>query len=519
MTLSLLVLATSLGGCEVDSFLFDQSKTGRFEFYPTTIPVLDRIDVIEQEEDYFAQATPVQAEDLLPRELVYFIFPGDMITLGIFELYQQGIWTTVTRRVDAAGNFRVPELGDVRAAGLTAQQFEDEVRRQLAERIMENPQVDVVLEQTGGLRYTVYGYVQEPGVFNLSNPSLRLLDALAIAGGVPTTTERIFVIRQVVLDERIRHPLEPGAATQPQPTRPTEQPAPVDIEDLIEQLENERDRERPSPPNADVRPGMLGALQDTQPMVDVDELMQDEPAEQDQLEPVPPAAGPPPVDVEELRPPAGERAPDDQGGDSFIYVEERGEWVRVPGPRPAQAQPPSATLPGDPAGIQETNLVLDRIIQIRYDRLSRGDSGQNIVIRPNDRIFVEPPLQGLVYIGGEIIRPGVYTLPNIGRLTLSRFIDVAGGFPQTAVPERVDLIREVGHNLEATIRLDLAAIRQRTEPDIYMKPNDHVIIGTSFWATPMAVIRNGFRTAYGFGFLLDRNFGSDVFGAPPERSF
>jgi polysaccharide export outer membrane protein len=29
------------------------------------------------------------------------------------------------------------------------------------------------------------------------------------------------------------------------------------------------------------------------------------------------------------------------------------------------------------------------------------------------------------------------------------------------------------------------------------------------------VFRNGFRVTYGFGFLLDRNFGNDVFGAPP----
>ncbi|MFM7480985.1 MAG: hypothetical protein ACKO4V_07665 [Planctomycetota bacterium] len=53
------------------------------------------------------------------------------------------------------------------------------------------------------------------------------------------------------------------------------------------------------------------------------------------------------------------------------------------------------------------------------------------------------------------------------------------------------------------------------EPDIILKKDDHVIIGTNFWATPLAVFRNGLRITYGFGFLLDRNFGNDVFGAPP----
>ncbi|MEY2715987.1 MAG: hypothetical protein RIT24_2330, partial [Planctomycetota bacterium] len=68
-------------------------------------------------------------------------------------------------------------------------------------------------------------------------------------------------------------------------------------------------------------------------------------------------------------------------------------------------------------------------------------------------------------------------------------------------------------------RIDLAAIRNRSEPDVYMQANDHVIIGTNFIATPLAVIRNGFRMTYGFGFLLDRNFGTDVFGVPPGFPF
>ncbi len=43
-------------------------------------------------------------------------------------------------------------------------------------------------------------------------------------------------------------------------------------------------------------------------------------------------------------------------------------------------------------------------------------------------------------------------------------------------------------------------------------------VGTNFWAYPLAVIRNGFRASYGFGFLIDRNFGNDIFGAPPTNT-
>ena len=40
-----------LGGCQVDSFL-DPSITGKWEHTPTTMPILDRISVIEDDEVY-----------------------------------------------------------------------------------------------------------------------------------------------------------------------------------------------------------------------------------------------------------------------------------------------------------------------------------------------------------------------------------------------------------------------------------------------------------------------------------
>ena len=55
----------------------------------------------------------------------------------------------------------------------------------------------------------------------------------------------------------------------------------------------------------------------------------------------------------------------------------------------------------------------------------------------------EPPI-GVVYVDGEILRPGVYNLPASGRLTLSRLVAAAGGLGSLAIPERVDLTRVVG---------------------------------------------------------------------------
>ena len=157
-------------------------------------------------------------------------------------------------------------------------------------------------------------------------------------------------------------------------------------------------------------------------------------------------------------------------------------------------------------------------IEIPAKELLHGKSRYNVVIRPDDRIFVEPPSDGVVYINGEVVRPGPYNIPLTGQFTLARAITTAGGLNQLAIPERVDLVRIVGDGREAVVTVNLAAIMHKTEPDILLRPDDHIIVGTNFWASPLAVIRNGFRMTYGFGFLLDRNFGNDVFGAPPSNA-
>ncbi len=479
-TTAMLLMLGQLLGCEMDSF-FNPSVVGYWEPQPTTIPILERLDAIEEEDDLWGQTTDVMPEDLIPSDLSYRMIPGDFVTIQVYELYVPGQWTANTRRIDAGGNLRVPELGDVGAAGLTAQEFEDQLANQL-QSIIVHPQVDVQIEEGGGFFYTITGHIPGPGLYTLRNPDLRLASALAIAGGVPTTAEMIYIIRQVELTEDVK-PLYEQQRPPITPEATGDSPGPVDIDDLIERLdEGEGD---------DISPGVL--RQDEEPAIDIDDL-----------EPVR-VGEEPAIDIDELR----NRQREAGTGGSWMYIEERGEWVRT-APEGVSINVAAAGMAG------EAPLYLERIIEISPDRLEASPK-YNIVVRPDDRIVVKSRPSGLVYIGGQISRPGTFSLPPTGVFTLSRAVTTAGGLNNIAIPERVDLVRIVGENREAVVRLNLAAIRHKTEPDIILKPDDHIIIGTSWVATPLAIIRNGFRATYGFGFLLDRNFGNDVFGAPPTN--
>jgi protein involved in polysaccharide export with SLBB domain len=169
-------------------------------------------------------------------------------------------------------------------------------------------------------------------------------------------------------------------------------------------------------------------------------------------------------------------------------------------------------LPGQPGA--GDMAMTQRVIRVPTNKIAMGDARYNIIVRPGDVIRVPPPPSGTIYINGQVARVGAYQMAE--GLTLTRAITSAGGLSSIAVPERVDIVRMVGPERQGFVRVNLRAIEEGTHPDVFLRGNDRVNVGTNFWATPLAVIRNGFRASYGFGFIADRNFGSDIFGVPPE---
>jgi len=108
-------------------------------------------------------------------------------------------------------------------------------------------------------------------------------------------------------------------------------------------------------------------------------------------------------------------------------------------------------------------------------------------------------------MGGHVSRVGVYTVPP-RKITLKQAIVSAGMLDGVAIPQRTELIRRISPTREASVRVDTAAIFAGLEPDIFLKPNDIINVGTNILAPFIADVRGGFRITYGFGFLYDRNF-------------
>ena len=147
-----------------------------------------------------------------------------------------------------------------------------------------------------------------------------------------------------------------------------------------------------------------------------------------------------------------------------------------------------------------------RIIRVPIDQLRQyGELKYNVVIRPFDMIIIPDPVQGAYYVGGHVTRVGVYSLSG-QKVTLKQAWIAAGGADDFAFPNRTEVVRRIGSNREVCVRIDLGSILALSEPDVYLKPNDVVYVGTHFIAPFVAALRNSFRISYGAGFLYDRNY-------------
>ena len=98
------------------------------------------------------------------------------------DLYLSGF------NVDSKGFVEVNSLGKVKAAGLTSEELEELLEKQISEEkgindILVNVRLD-------GIRYTIYGEVAAPGTYSLRRYEANIMDAIANAGDLTINAHR-----------------------------------------------------------------------------------------------------------------------------------------------------------------------------------------------------------------------------------------------------------------------------------------------------------------------------------------
>ena len=119
-----------------------------------------------------------------PVEGTYVIGSADQIRVSVWKNPELSVDVPV--RPD--GKISVPLLDDVQAAGLTAKELKEVITTELTEYVA-NPDVTVIVLQTGSKRVSVVGEVVRPGPVGMAS-ELRVLDALSVAGGFAPFADR-----------------------------------------------------------------------------------------------------------------------------------------------------------------------------------------------------------------------------------------------------------------------------------------------------------------------------------------
>lgn len=111
----------------------------------------------------------------------YVLGPGDTIIIravGIDEFSDK----TDTKLIDMRGFVDVPIVGHVKAAGLTVQQLEDTITKEL-QKYVRDPQVTVTVAEFKSQPVSVVGSVLQPGVYKLTGQNT-LVQVLSQAQGL-----------------------------------------------------------------------------------------------------------------------------------------------------------------------------------------------------------------------------------------------------------------------------------------------------------------------------------------------
>jgi protein involved in polysaccharide export with SLBB domain len=480
MALVLTAVAVLSAGCQ-NGFL-DPTEMGRFQKKPLVVNILKNMDIgMEEPNQQYANATNVRPEDLVPGANDYSIGPNDLLTIVISNLVAPGADSVRNARVTESGMVSLPLLGQIKAAGLTEAQLEAAIQQTYRDRnLIRDADVSVTVLESRNRTFTIYGAVARGGQYQILQSDFRLMDALALAlavqGSAPQGTgiEYIYVIRRTDLNPA------GGASPQTAPANPATRPA----NDMLIPRSGINGANDPIA-MAQHRVSMMTQADDTQPAAGA-------PAGQ----PTEPATGPAGnpegrvITIEGQQVPAGQETPG-----ATPTAQPGGEMA-----------PPGSTTQGFEfnAPTEPTNV---RIIRVPLDELlGNGQFRYNIVVRSQDFIYVPNPQIGEYYMGGHVGRVGVYSLSG-RKITLKQAVIAAGMLDQLAIPQRTQIVRRIpGTNQEVFTMVDLAKIFSGEQPDLYLKPDDQVQVGTHFVAPFIAAVRNGFRITYGFGFLYDRNY-------------
>jgi polysaccharide export outer membrane protein len=101
--------------------------------------------------------------------------------------------------VDSDGTFMFPNLGRVKAGGLTTRELEGSLTKELGDKLLRGPQVSVEIASTTSKKIRVGGEVRSPALYELAG-AVTLYDAIIRAGSLTDEAEDTAIVHRAATD-------------------------------------------------------------------------------------------------------------------------------------------------------------------------------------------------------------------------------------------------------------------------------------------------------------------------------
>lgn len=114
---------------------------------------------------------------------------------------------------------------------------------------------------------------------------------------------------------------------------------------------------------------------------------------------------------------------------------------------------------------------------VHYSRGMNAKLLNNVMIEPGDTVQVEQA--GVVYVLGEVNRPGGYVMQENGNLSVLQAISIAGGTGMTASIKSVYILRRNKDNSTSWLELPYKKMTEGKLADVQLAVNDVVFVPTN----------------------------------------
>ncbi|GAG25269.1 unnamed protein product, partial [marine sediment metagenome] len=182
-------------------------------------PILSSTSLVDQTQELIPNATFPTEGDWEYIEQDYVIGPTDVLVISIMDLFQEGLETPMRREVSDTGYIDLPLLAErIKAEGLTKDELTQAIVQAYSPQIIRNPTVSVIIEARRQSTYYILGAIARPGQYMVQRRDMRLMEAMAISGGVvQNNIPYLYVIRPAPAVRKAAEGLAPGEGELPEP--------------------------------------------------------------------------------------------------------------------------------------------------------------------------------------------------------------------------------------------------------------------------------------------------------------